>query len=184
MAIMDVLTYGDEFLRRTVKPVQGASPQVRRLAADMGETMYHLEGLGLAGPQVGLDMRLIVLDVDQVDEKNHTWRPNRRHLQVFLNPEILEESEEDGPYNEGCLSIPGVQAEVFRPLRVTVRYRDLEFRERTIEADGLLARVLQHEIDHLNGVLFIDRISRAARLKLAGKLNRIKKQTLEKLAAR
>lgn len=183
MATMDVLLYGDAFLRRVVAPVEGPSLELKQLAADMGETMYASNGLGLAGPQVGLNMRLLVLDVDQVDEKTKKTKKETRRLQAFVNPEILEESDEHGPYEEGCLSIPGVSADVYRPLRVTVRYRDLDFKERVVEAGGLLARVLQHEIDHLNGVLFIDHLSKAKRLTLAGALHKIKRESRARLAA-
>lgn len=184
MAVMDILKYGDEFLRRTMTPVAEPEASLRQIAEDMGASMYAANGLGLAAPQVGLDMRLLVLDVVQVDEKTKVKKKDTRLLQTFINPEILEESDEYGPYEEGCLSIPGINADVLRPVRVKVRYCDLDFREQVVDADGLLARVLQHEIDHLNGVLFIDHLSRAKRLTLAGKLHKLKRETQARVALR
>lgn len=184
MAVMEILKYGDEFLRKVMKPVDGASADLRRIAEDMGETMYAANGLGLAAPQVGLDMRLLVLDVAQVDEKTKVKKKDTRLLQTFINPEILDESDEYGTYDEGCLSIPGINADVLRPMQVKVRYRDLDFKEQVVDADGLLARVLQHEIDHLNGVLFIDHLSKPKRLTLAAKLHKMKRETMARLAAK
>ena len=121
---------------------------------------------------------------DWADPENRQKKNPNHNLQVFINPEIVQESEDDEEFEEGCLSIPGVTADVYRPISVRARYRDLNFEEHEIEADGLLARVLQHEIDHLNGVLFVDHISRAKRLALAGKLYLLKKQTLSRMTAK
>jgi len=174
MALLRIVTYGDERLQTHCEAVEALTPEVRQLIADMGETMYAANGVGLAAPQVGVLIRLLVLDVDQVGDENRKKRNGTRRLQAFLNPEILWMSEEDRPYTEGCLSIPGVEAEVFRSSCLRLRWRDEQWVEREAETDELLARVLQHEIDHLEGVLFVDRLPVAKRQALAGQLNRLR----------
>lgn len=168
-------------LRQTARPLEerDVDDALRAFVADMGETMYAANGVGLAANQVGDLRRLFVLDVDQLDTPSKT-RPRRkdaskRVLQTIINPEILESSVEDEEYNEGCLSIPGVEADVYRPVRIRVRYRTLEWEERDQWVDGLFARVFQHELDHLDGKLFVDHLPPADRERLAGALNKLKK---------
>jgi peptide deformylase len=155
MAVRDIITLPDARLRLVSAPVGRVDDEVRRLAEDMFETMYAAPGIGLAAIQVGVAKRLITLDLAKKDEP--------RAPLVVINPEILESSEEKGVYEEGCLSIPDYYDDVERPARVTVRYLDLDGQVREVAAEGLLATCLQHEIDHLNGVLFIDHLSKLKR---------------------
>ncbi|RYC09960.1 peptide deformylase [Ciceribacter ferrooxidans] len=155
MTIKPLIILPDPLLRQLSKPVERVDSDILKLADDMLETMYDAPGIGLAAIQVGVARRLLVIDVSREDEE-------KRPL-VFINPEILTSSDERSTYEEGCLSIPDYYAEVERPAKVTVRSIDREGKEQTTEAEGLLATCLQHEIDHLNGVLFIDHISRLKR---------------------
>ena len=145
----------DPVLRQLSRPVERVDDQLRRLADDMLETMYDAPGIGLAAIQIGEPLRMLVIDLSKDDE------PNAPH--VFINPEIAATGEDVSVYEEGCLSIPDYYAEVERPATITVRYLDRDGREQTMDADGLMATCLQHEIDHLNGVLFIDHISKLKR---------------------
>lgn len=152
----DVVTMPADVLRATAQPVGEVTDLVRQQLEAMVETMYHAEGIGLAANQVGLLHRIIVVDTDQREK-------HERHPIKLINPVILAKSDEIWSYREGCLSIPGQYAEVERPYAVDVKYLDETGKERTISAEGLLSSCLQHEIDHLNGVLFIDHLSRLKR---------------------
>ncbi len=169
---------GNPTLKQKSESVAAMTPGIRELIDDMAKIMYSNKGLGLAAPQLGRLERVVVLDVDQVKSETNP-RPKRR-LWILVNPEILWESREDEPYVEGCLSIPGVDGKVFRPSRIRVRFRDLHFREKEMEADGLLSRVIQHEVDHLNGILFVDRLGFTQRALVAGKLGKLRKETRHK----
>lgn len=155
MSIKPLIILPDPLLRQVSTPFEQVDADVKRLADDMFETMYDAPGIGLAAIQIGVAKRMLVLDVAKEGEEKNPI--------AFINPEILSSSDERSTYEEGCLSIPDYYAEVERPAALTVRYVDLSGKEQTIEADGLLATCLQHEIDHLNGVLFIDYISRLKR---------------------
>ena len=155
MTIKPLIILPDPLLRQQSKPVETVDSEIQRLADDMLETMYDAPGIGLAAIQVGVPRRMLVIDLSRDDEEN---KP-----QVFINPEILKVSDDVSTYEEGCLSIPDYYAEVERPASLTVGYVDRDGKQQTVEADGLLATCLQHEIDHLNGVLFIDHISRLKR---------------------
>ena len=148
----DILVYPDPFLARKAAPVTAVDDRVRALIRDMFETMYGAEGIGLAAPQVGVGKRVIVIDVSPVDK---TIPPV-----AVVNPEIVERAGSVMGV-EGCLSVPGIQGEVRRAETVVVRGRDEQGKAVRIQADGILARALQHEIDHLDGILFIDRIPSA-----------------------
>lgn len=178
MAILKILQYGHPLLSERAREVDGVDDELRELFVSMGETMYDANGVGLAATQVGVMQRFFVVDVDQVRGDDGEEVEASRRLQVFVNPEIVWESEEDEPYEEGCLSIPGVNREVYRPSRIRVVARDENFERFELEADGLLARVIQHELDHLNGVLFVDHLSRVGRALVGGDLHRLKKETL------
>ena len=145
----------DPVLRQLSKPVERIDDALRRFADDMLETMYDAPGIGLAAIQVGEPVRMLVIDLAKEDQPKAPM--------VVINPEIVARSSGMSTYEEGCLSIPDYYAEVERPDAVTVKYLDRDGRERTVEADGLLSTCLQHEIDHLNGVLFIDHISKLKR---------------------
>jgi len=169
MAILKVLRYGDPSLLRTAEPVGDVTPEIRRIIADMTETMYDEVGIGLAAPQVGISKRLIVI----ADEEG-------RGVQALLNPAIVDRGGEMTG-EEGCLSIPGVFAPVTRAAWVKVEARSVDGQPVTINARGLRSRVLQHEIDHLDGVLFIDRVDPMLRDRIKRK---IKKEGLRDDASR
>ena len=155
MTIKPLIILPDPVLRQVSKPIERVDTDLKRLADDMLETMYDAPGIGLAAIQIGVPRRMLVIDISREGEE--------KQPQVFINPEIIKSSDERSVYEEGCLSIPDYYAEVERPATVTVKYLDRDGKEQTTEADGLLATCLQHEIDHLNGVLFIDHISRLKR---------------------
>ena len=150
MALLEILQPPHPTLRARAAPVERIDDELRRLVADMYETMYKAPGIGLAAPQVGVSRRLLIMDVADGEE--------RRPMTV-INPEILWCSDELGTAEEGCLSLPSFYAEVARPVAVRVRYQGDDGAERELDADGLLARCIQHEIDHLDGVLFVDHLS-------------------------
>jgi peptide deformylase len=152
MAVRTIALLGEEVLREPGVEVEAFDDELRRLVADMLETMYYAEGIGLAAPQIGVSQRVCVLDLREKDDREAgRW--------VFVNPVVVESSDEEDKKTEGCLSIPEMEEVVTRPARVTVRGFDAEGQAIEVEADGLLARALQHEIDHLDGILFIDRLS-------------------------
>jgi peptide deformylase len=155
MALRDIIILPDPRLRLVSKPVKTVDADVRRLVDDMFETMYQAPGIGLAAIQLGEPQRVITMDLAKQDDPPEP--------QVFINPEILSMSDDKATYEEGCLSIPEYYAEVERPAVVKVKYLDLKGKPQEIEASGLMATCLQHEIDHLNGVLFIDHISKLKR---------------------
>ena len=155
MAIRTIQIVPEPLLRKVAKPVSTVTNEIKQLLDDMAQTMYDAPGIGLAGPQIGKLKRLIVMDCSRDDETNELWQ--------MINPEITRFSEEGALLEEGCLSIPGHNAEVSRPAWVEVRFSDIEGEERQIRAEGLLAACVQHEIDHLNGILFIDHISKLKR---------------------
>jgi peptide deformylase len=168
MALRDIITLPDRRLRLMSKPVGRIDDSVRRLVADMFETMYDAPGIGLAAIQIGEPLRVITMDLAKKDESQ---KP-----EVFINPEICWASEERGAYEEGCLSIPEYYEEVERPAQVKVQYLDLDGAAHEVEATGLLATCLQHEIDHLNGVLFIDHLSKLKRSRIIKKFTKAAKR--------
>ena len=167
MALLPIITAPDPRLKIQAKPVAKVDAKVRRLMDDMLETMYHAIGIGLAAPQVGAAQRVLVVDVAREGEEPNPMR--------IANPEIVWASDEVLKYEEGCLSLPDQFADVERPAKVRVRYRDENDRPVEIEADGLLATCLQHEMDHLQGVLFVDHISTLKRGMILRKLQKLKR---------
>lgn len=168
MPLVSIVTLPDEkILRQVSKPVAAVDAHVTRLWDDMLETMYHAPGIGLAAIQIGVPLRLIVIDLSKEGEEK---KP------MFLaNPEVIWASEAQNDYEEGCLSIPEFYEMVTRPADVKIRYLDRKGEPREIEASGLMATCLQHEIDHLNGVLFIDHISRLKRDRVLKKFQKAQK---------
>lgn len=164
MARLEVRLLGDPVLREKAAPVAAISAETRKLIADMFDTMYAEEGVGLAAPQVGVSQRIIV--VDPHDDETKAF--------ALINPEIIEASKDTEKGEEGCLSIPGVRDMVERSLTVRVRGLDENGEVRDYEADGLLSRILQHEVDHLDGVLFFDRLTPLKRKMLLSKWQKIK----------
>lgn len=175
MAILEIITAPDPRLKEIAKPVDQVTEDIRKQADDMLETMYDAPGIGLAATQVGILNRVLVLDISQEEDEN--GHPVRRPM-VFINPEILWQSEDVSVYNEGCLSVPEHYAEVERPAKVRVKYLDYDGAEQELEADGLLATCLQHEIDHLDGQLFIDHLSSLKRNIIIKKLKKARKETV------
>jgi peptide deformylase len=167
MALLQVITAPDPRLKMKARPVAAVDDKVRRLMDDMVETMYHAIGIGLAAPQVGVATRVLVVDCAREGEKPQPLR--------IANPEILWQSDELMTANEGCLSLPEHYAEVERPAQIRLRYLDHENEIRELEAKGLLATCLQHEIDHLDGLLFVDHISSLKRGIILRKLAKSKR---------
>jgi peptide deformylase len=159
MALLPILRFPDLRLKKLAAPVIKIDNSIRRLAADMAETMYEAPGIGLAATQVDVHKRVVVVDISE--EKND--------LRVFINPELLN-WEGSALGDEGCLSVPGVYDKVERAERVSVRYLDLDGKSHVLEADGLLAVCIQHEIDHLNGKVFVDHLSQLKQTRIRSKL--------------
>ena len=170
MSMLEIVTYPDNFLRRHAKPVENIDGKIQEMIENMAFTMYKASGIGLAAIQVGCDESIIVYDISPAEEK--------RSLCVLINPKIVSSGETTILGSEGCLSVPGFKADVKRVTSVLVEGFNSEGSPLRIEADGMLARVLQHEIDHLNGILFIDRISA---LKRELYKRRVKKKLRKKL---
>ena len=165
MAIRPILTVPDPILKQVSKPVEQVDDNIRKLMDDMLDTMYDAPGIGLAAIQIGEPLRVIVMDLSGADEE--------KAPRYFVNPEILEKVEETEPYDEGCLSVPDVFETIDRPARVKLRYLNYEGEQVEEWADGLYATCIQHEMDHLEGVLFIDYLSR---LKRTRAVDKVKKQ--------
>ncbi|MEQ5778300.1 MULTISPECIES: peptide deformylase [unclassified Thalassospira] len=167
MALREILIVPDPRLKQECDPVSEVNDEIRQILDDMLETMYDAPGIGLAGPQIGVMKRLVVLDVSDDKEKPEPMK--------LVNPEIIWESEDCSVYQEGCLSIPDQYADVERPLEVGVRYLDENGKAHEIEADGLLATCIQHEIDHLDGILFTDYLSALKRNMILKKVIKLQK---------
>ena len=166
--IHPIVAYGDPILKQRARPVDAAETDVRQLIDDMFETMYAAAGVGLAAPQIGVGLRVFVVDAEPMDED-----ALKGFKRVFINPEKVAEQGEAWAYEEGCLSIPGIREDVQRPARVTLRYLDADGQSHTETFEGLAARVIQHEYDHLEGVLFTDHLKPFKRRLLSSKLTNI-----------
>jgi peptide deformylase len=168
MALLPILTAPDPRLKKKSQPVKAVDAEIRQLMDDMLETMKAAPGIGLAAPQVGVLRRVIVLEIE---------REGTSTGPLFMaNPEIVDVSDEDATYNEGCLSVPEHYADVVRPAKVTVRYLDRDNARQELSCEGLLATCVQHEIDHLDGILFIDKISALKRSMILRKLVKARKE--------
>jgi peptide deformylase len=179
MAIREIVEVPDPRLRQISSPVEEVTDEIRELVADMFETMYAAPGIGLAAIQVGVAKRILVIDLQEPEEEG--GEPVK-DPHVFINPEILQHSDQEVPYTEGCLSVPDQFAEVDRPDRIRARWLDLDGKQQEQDIDGLLAVCLQHEMDHLNGVLFIDHLSRLKRDMILKKLTKLRKEQDKKAA--
>jgi len=168
MALRTILTAPDPRLKKKAAAVASVDSEVRQLMDDMLETMYAAPGIGLAAPQIDVLKRVIVLDIDREDTKTGPL--------LMANPEIVEASDEDVVYEEGCLSLPEHYSDVVRPARVTVRYLDRDGAQKELACEGLLATCVQHEIDHLDGILFVDHISALKRNMILRKLLKTRKE--------
>jgi peptide deformylase len=172
MAIRRIIEAPDPLLRQVSSPVETITPEIQLLIDDMFETMYAAPGIGLAAIQVGVPKRILVIDLQDPEEEG--GEPVRKPM-VFINPEILRASETPRPYNEGCLSVPDQYAEVERPDSIRLRWQDRDGEVHEEELEGMIATCLQHEMDHLEGVLFIDYLSRLKRDMILRKLAKAKK---------
>ena len=170
--ILPIYTYGNPVLRKVAEPINADYPELNTLIDNMFQTMYHAEGVGLAAPQIGLPIRLLVIDLAPFKEED----PELGAFKIaMINPVILERSEEEVSGEEGCLSIPGIHESVSRAQSITITYLDQDFKEHTEEFDGYKARVVQHEYDHLEGHLFTDHVTPIRRQLLKSKLTNIVK---------
>ncbi|WP_420608107.1 peptide deformylase [Novosphingopyxis sp.] len=187
MAIRPILEVPDPRLKTVSTPVTEFDGELRTLVDDMFETMYAAPGIGLAAIQVGVPKRVLVIDLQEPDEDAepeacdhgghvHTHQPVKRDPRIFINPEILDPSEDYSVYQEGCLSVPEQYAEVERPATIRARWQDLDGKVHEEEMDGLWATCLQHEMDHLEGILFIDHLSRLKRQMVLKKLGKLRKE--------
>ncbi|MDR1813653.1 MAG: peptide deformylase [Tannerella sp.] len=172
--ILPIYTYGQPVLREATGTVEKDYPDLKKLVGDMFETMYKADGVGLAAPQVGLSIRLLVLDADSISKKHPECKGFKR---VMVNPVITERSKETVSLEEGCLSFPGIHEKVSRAAKIKVTYQDEDFNEHTEEFSNFCARVVQHECEHLEGHVFIDNISPIRRQLNKGKLNSLIKGT-------
>jgi peptide deformylase len=168
MAIQEIITIPDKRLRQVSEPVEKIDASIRKLVDDMFETMYKAPGIGLAAIQIGVPKRVVTMDLSKKDDEQQP--------QVFINPELVWASDKKSTREEGCLSIPDYYEEVERPAEVKVKYLDLDGKPQEIEASGLLATCLQHEIDHTNGVLFIDYLSKLKRDRITKKFTKAAKK--------
>lgn len=166
MAILELVTAPDPRLAICSQEVEQVTPNLQQFMDDMVETMYAEEGIGLSAVQVGKHLRVLVMDMQEDGEKNPIY---------MVNPKIIKSSDDENIYEEGCLSFPGQRAMVTRPTEVTVEYLDYNGKKQTMECDGLLATCVQHELDHLNGVVFIDHVSKLKRELILRKVKKIKK---------
>lgn len=177
MTVMQIYVAPHPILKKIADPVTGGvDAGLRQLMDDMLETMYATGGIGLAAPQVGVSKRVLVMDLDQPEQGG------RGQPRFFINPEITWSSEEQNTYNEGCLSLPGQYAEIERPKKIRIKFIDYDGKEQEIEADGLLATCLQHEMDHLNGVLFVDHLSTLKKDMVMRKLKKFTRENAQDLA--
>lgn len=174
MALLDIITAPDPRLKRKALPVENVDAEIRQLMDDMLETMYAAPGIGLAAPQVGVLKRVIVVDIDREGTGPQPMQ--------MANPEVVWASDDDAVYEEGCLSVPEYFGEVARPAEVRIRYIDRDNEIREIAADGLLATCVQHEIDHLDGILFVDHLSALKRNMILRKLLKEKKANAKEAA--
>ncbi|HWY60720.1 MAG TPA: peptide deformylase [Rhizomicrobium sp.] len=184
MAVRPIITAPDPRLKAVSTDVQKVDGETRKLAQDMADSMYAADGIGLAAVQIGVPKRVIVMDLNQKegdqkeDGKKTGRKTNKKDWRVFINPKILWASDEKAVFEEGCLSVPEIYDDVERPARIRAEYLDLDGKRIEIEADGMLATCLQHEMDHLEGILFIDHLSRLKRAMLIKKLTKAKKMTV------
>ncbi|WP_086477175.1 peptide deformylase [Arenibacter amylolyticus] len=177
--ILPIVAYGDPVLRKVAADIDQDYPKLEELLSNMWDTMYNAYGVGLAAPQIGLPIRVFIIDTTPFSEDEDLSEEEQKALngfkKVFINAHILEETGEEWNFNEGCLSIPEIREDVSRKDTVTISYLDADFKEHTETYDGLLARVIQHEYDHIEGVLFTDKLSTLKKRLLKGKLSNISK---------
>ncbi|SDB20674.1 peptide deformylase [Flavobacteriaceae bacterium MAR_2010_188] len=177
--ILPIVAYGDPVLKKKCEEVSPEHPELKEHIANMYETMYHAKGVGIAAPQIALPLRIFIVDTSPFAEDDDFTEEEKNALKdfrkTFINAEILEEEGEEWAFNEGCLSIPEVREDVYRQPKIKIQYVDENFVVHTETYDGLIARVIQHEYDHIEGKLFTDKLSSFKKRLLKGKLNNISK---------
>ncbi|GGX09484.1 peptide deformylase [Aquimarina muelleri] len=177
--ILPIVAYGDPVLKKKAKEIGKDYPNLSELLENMFETMYNAHGVGLAAPQIGLPIRLFLVDAEPFSEDEELSEEEKKELKdfkkVFINATILEETGEEWVFTEGCLSIPDIREDVFRKEKIKINYFDENFVEHTETYDGLAARVIQHEYDHIEGILFTDKLSSLKKRLIKGKLSNISK---------
>lgn len=177
--ILPIVAYGDSVLRKKAEEITKDYPNLNELIDNMYDTMYGAYGVGLAAPQIGLPIRLFLVDTEPFSEDESHTEEEKQQLKVFkqtfINAKILEEEGDEWAFNEGCLSIPDVREDVFRQPKIKIQYQDENFETHVKEFDGLIARVIQHEYDHIEGVLFTDKLSSFKKRLIKGKLANISK---------
>ncbi len=176
--ILPIIAYGDSILRKRAKDIEPGNLDVKTLSDNMFETMYAASGVGLAAPQIGQSVRLFVVDGEPLNEDEPEEEIDKTLIgfkKVFINPEIIEEAGDDWAFEEGCLSIPGIRGEVVRPEIVVIRYFDTDWNQHEEEYEGMAARIIQHEYDHLDGKLFTDYLPSLRRTLIRKKLTDISK---------
>ncbi|MDR6301418.1 peptide deformylase [Mesonia maritima] len=177
--ILPIVAYGDPVLKKKAKDIPEDYPQLQELIDNMWETMYNAHGVGLAAPQIGKSIRLFLVDASPFSEDEDLTDEESEQLKTlkkaFINPQILEETGDEWAFNEGCLSIPEVREDVFRKPEITIEYFDENFNKKTETYDGLAARVIQHEYDHIEGILFTDKLSSLKKRLIKSKLQKISK---------
>lgn len=177
--ILPIVAYGDPVLRKLAKDIPADYPKLAELVENMFQTMYNASGVGLAGPQVGLPLRIFVIDARPFAEDEDLTAEEQEQLKnfkkVFINAQIEEEQGEEWIFNEGCLSIPDVREDVSRKPQITISYVDADFKKHTETYDGLIARIIQHEYDHIEGILFTDKLSSLKKRLLKNRLLKIAK---------
>lgn len=176
--VLPIVAYGHPILRKVCDDISADYPELKKLIADMWETMYYSNGVGIAAPQINKPVRLFVIDTDQIlegfDDEDKKKYPNEKSYKgVFINAQKIEESGDMWPYNEGCLSIPKIREDVHRQEKVRIRFMDEHFKEHEREFDGITARVIQHEYDHIEGKLFIDYLPQLKKRLIKKKLDDI-----------
>lgn len=177
--ILPIVAYGDPVLKKKATNITNEYPNLEDLLANMFETMYNAYGVGLAAPQIGLPIRLFIIDTTPFSEDEDLSQEEQKALngfkRVFINAKIVEESGDEWAFNEGCLSIPDVREDVFRKPNITIEYLDENFQPQKESFDGLVARVIQHEYDHIEGILFTDKLSSLKKKLIKGRLTNISK---------
>jgi len=177
--ILPIIAYGDPVLRKTGKDITNEYPNLDALLENMFETMYEARGIGLAAPQVGVPIRIFIVDATPFEEDEELTEEERAFLstfkQVFINAKIIEETGDEWAFNEGCLSIPDIREDIFRNDTIKIEYLDENFEKYTKKFDGIVARIIQHEYDHIEGILFTDKLSALKKRLIKGKLSNISK---------
>ncbi|MBT8272018.1 MAG: peptide deformylase [Bacteroidia bacterium] len=181
--IYPIVAYGDPVLRKTCKAITKDYPDLKEIISDMYETMYSAQGIGLAAPQIGIPIRLFIVDASPFAEDEEFTEEERKYFEnfkkTFINAKMIDESGDSWAFNEGCLSIPFIREDVFRQPKIKIEYQDENFKTQIEQFDGMVARIIQHEYDHIEGVLFTDKLSSFKKRLIKSKLASIAKGNID-----